>query len=360
MSVSFKTNLTCHFFDRPISLSFERGSLFVHRSLNCCLAAISFLGDTIIQILQIPLQFIGSKFITLPEVVVRIAIYAKKVILSESRDSFKKEVFGASFELVAEKPSKERAKEAFKYARYYATTQRRDENWLPEGSRSLIDYEEDGLKFRIFEEGDTIQVVYGALGAAEKGSWKQNLRDAVWNVVGGRPKIYERAHSMYLEATRQYPQFFENKQIIFSGVCLGGSLATYVGLKEGREVHCLNSLGIGPGIMWNIGRDRLRRAAELVTQFSVEGDFASAPITPLRLIDWIINFLGIRTIGVVGKCYIIPHLKRDRGNFYKIHVRSLEALFYYIFPEKPVLEHLKELKEELKSVEKELRQASGK
>lgn len=350
MSLSVKDSLRCPGIDQPVSIGagFEN---FLHTSLVFCIDVICFIGDLLSHLLQIPFQFIGSKFVTLPEVVIRTAIYVKKVLFSEQRESFKKEVFGASFELVAERPSIEKAKEAFKYARYYAATQRRDENWLPEGARSLIDYEEDGLKFRIFEENDEIHVVYGALGSAEKGSWKQNLIDAVSNVVGGRPKLYKRAHDMYLEARRQHPNFFENKKVIFSGVCLGGSLATYVGLKEEQEVHCLNSLGIGPGIMWDIGRDRLRKASELVTQFSVEGDFASAPSIPFRVLDWLVNFLGIRTIGVVGKCYIVPHLKRDNWKLYKIHVRSLEALFYYIFPDTPVCERLKDLRDQLKDVE---------
>ncbi len=338
----------------PIYSGLARANAVLDSCLIFCVDTIGFLGNWILEIMQFPLQFIGSKFVTLPEIVVRVAWYAKKVLLGEKRESFKKEVFGGSYQLIAKKPSIEKAKEAFKYARYYAATQRRDEMWLPSGSRSLIDYEKDGLKFRIFEEKDQIQVVYGALGAAEKGSWKKNLLDSIWNVVGGCPKIYKRAHQMYLEVRRQYPDLFVKKRVIFSGICLGGSLATYVGLKEGKEVHGLNSLGIGPGLMWDIGRDRLRKAAELVIQFSVEGDFASAPITPLRLLDWIVNFLGIRTIGVIGKCYIIPHLERDRGKLYKIHVRSLEALFYYIFPKKPVLDHLKDLRRQLKDVEQEL------
>jgi hypothetical protein len=336
-------------------LGLPKIGVFLERSLTFCFDAIVFFGNSLLDMLQIPLQFIGSKFVTLPEIVVRIAFYGKKVLLGEKRDSFRIEVFGESYQLSAERPSLGKAKEAFKYARYYAATQRRDENWLPPGARSLIDYEEDGLKFRIFEEGDQIHVVYGALGAAEKGSWKKNLLDSIWNVVGGCPKIYRRAHEMYLEARRQYPAFFINNSVVFSGVCFGASLATYVGLKEDKEVHCLNSLGIGPGLMWDIGRDRLRRASQLVTQVSVEGDLVSAPIMPLRLIDWIVNFLGIRTIGVIGKCYRIPHLKRDSGKLYKIHVRSLEALFYYIFPQKPVLDHLRDLKLQLEEVEKDLR-----
>jgi hypothetical protein len=339
----------------PFYSGLASANVLLSRSLAFCLDAIVFVGNSLLDILQIPLQFIGSKFVTFPEIVVRVAFYAKKVLFGEKRESFKKEVFGESYQLAAKRPSKQQAKEAFKYARYYAATQRRDENWLPLGSRSLIDYEEDGLKFRVFEEGDQIHVVYGALGAAEKGSGKKNLLDSIWNVFGGCPKIYRRAHEMYLEARRQYPDFFIDKKVIFSGVCFGASLATYAGLMEGVEVHGLNSLGIGSGLMWAIGRDKLRRASELVTQFSVEGDFASAPILPLRLLDWVINFLGIRTIGIVGKCYIVPHLKRDSWKPYKIHVRSLEALFYYIFPEKPVLEHLRDLKLQLNEVEKDLR-----
>ena len=73
----------------------------------------------------------------------------------------------------------------------------------------------------------------------------------------------------------------------------------------------------------------MRAAKKLITHISVSADITSAPTTALSIADFLLNLIGIRTIGNFGKRYLIPHPKEFNWSIDKIHRLIISSLINY-------------------------------
>ena len=194
------------------------------------------------------------------------------------------------------------------------------------------------MKVALIKEGDTTYVVYGALKArGGEMHAKRDLCQGAANILGFEPPIYKKAEQAYLRFKEE--GLLDGQKVKFLGQCIGASLAQYVALKQGEEAVCLNSLGLGAWAQWDIGRDRLKRAKQTITQISVERDIVSNPPWGIRAVDFCINFLGLRTIGNFGKWYSIADPKEFKGNRELIHNYIISALILHENPKAPTFRY---------------------
>lgn len=252
---------------------------------------------------------------------------------------------------------------ALKYARIYASvhgSKYGDKGWLPKECSNAREYVEDGLKMVLIDEGKTTHVVFGAVGAAGKDFEKANLRDTGANILGSFRNIYERADALYTMCDKKGA--FKGRNVVCSGQCLGASLGAYVALLHNQKAFCLNALGFGAGVQWELGRDRLRNSKRLITHVSVHGDWASAPKFPFPILDFIFNILGIRTVGSYGNRYGIPRPKAFNWNIDRIHRLIISSLIRYndsnaeVFTDSP--EHLRSARAYLRRYDSRKMQAN--
>lgn len=173
-----------------------------------------------------------------------------------------------------------------------------------------------GLKMMAVANDKEVLVTFGALGgpraeitdkkereALEKRIWKK----VVWSGLGGiKPDIYEEANTLF-SAIKNAPSL-KGKKIKVVGHCMGGSIATYVGLKHKLKVHSFNTLAFGPGLQQQVGTKALSQAEEYVTHLSIENDFFS-DCKQLKALDVLGSLIGLKTPGNFGKHYRIPAAK---------------------------------------------------
>lgn len=175
---------------------------------------------------------------------------------------------------------------------------------------------ESGLKVMMVTNEDEVIIAFGAAGAAKNEfvdaennpSWKKLERhiwnNIVWaNLFGASPEIYRQADKLYT-AIKDH-EALKGKKITLVGHCLGGSLASYVGLKHGVQVNGFNTLAFGAGIQKEIGDERLKEANKYLTHISISKDFFS-DCPKSSIVDRMVNLMGIRTPGNFGKHYTVP------------------------------------------------------
>ncbi len=296
------------------------------------------LAEFLIEKASIPLRFTGSKFITLPELVIRIVVLIKNLIFERAPAQFHKLILDTGYSLSMDNLPTDLAPTALKFARFDTAVHTDNPEWLPSNCIFKGSYINKGLKIVLIEEltideTPKLHVVFAAKGAAGTKDFNtENLKNVVLNMLGGITDNYFEAEQTFLSLKKNYPNFFENHDVILSGLCLGGSLASFVALRQNQKAICLNSLGLSPSAQWHIGRDRLQKAPTLITHVSAQGDFASAPPIIVFAIDFFLNLIGFRTIGNFGKRYVIPHAKEHNGSLDKIHCLMLASLARYIDP----------------------------
>lgn len=325
------------------------------------------LGNWLVEKFTIPCRFVGSKFLSLPELVIRIVIFIKNWIFHNTQSKIKEIMTDTGYSLETLPLPQNMSKKALKFARFDAAVHTNNFEWLPSNCTYIGDYVHEGLKVALIEEICTkegssetfkkMHVVFGAKGAEGTKAYDTlNVLKVVWNMLGGISDNYFKAEEIYLSLRRNHPTLFENCKIDFSGLCLGGSLAAFVGLKQSevgqsekgqnKKVFIMNSVGLSPSAQWHIGREKLKNATKLITLVSADGDFASTPPLLFRIIDLFLNFLGFLTIGNYGKRYIIPHAKEHDlhvDKFYriipaiierfdKIHCLFLSSIARYNYP----------------------------
>jgi hypothetical protein len=167
--------------------------------------------------------------------------------------------------------------------------------------------EETGLKFAAYENERQILIAFGALGSSDSeldsDSQKAELRDKVYrnsvlNLLGGKQAIYLKADRIISKLLKTEP--FQNKEVLFVGQSLAGSIASYVALKNNRKAICLNSLPLGAGLQQEIGRKYLMDADKHITHIIIKDDYLSDTSKILGVIDAIASFFGLRTAGNFG------------------------------------------------------------
>ncbi len=335
-----------------------------HLQQNCFSIEKSILemGKCLVEKLTIPCRFIGSKFLSLPEIVIRIVIFVKNWICNRTQGRIEEIMTKTGYSLETLPLPRSMSMKALKFARLDAAVHTDNIEWLPSNCTYITDYVHEGLKVALIKEVCTkenslvtfkrMHVVFGAKGAEGTKIYDtMNVLKVVWNMLGGISDNYFKAEEAYLSLRKKHPTLFKDCKIDFSGLCLGGSLAAFVGLRQSemghtKKVFAMNSVGLSPSAQWHIGREKLRNATKLITLVSAEGDFASAPPFLFRIIDVFLNFLGFLTIGNYGKRYIIPHAKEHDlqvDKFYriipaiierfdKIHCLFLSSIARYIYP----------------------------
>jgi len=185
-----------------------------------------------------------------------------------------------------------------------------------------------GLKMMIVTNDDEVIINFGAAGAAKNEfveadknpEWavleKHIWNGVVWsNLFGLKTGLYNQAEQLYL-ALKDHPDL-QGKKLTLVGHCMGGSLASYIGIKNQVKVNSFNTLAHGVKIQKEIGNEKLKHADEYVTHVSIGKDFFSdCPNT--SVIDRISNLMGIRTPGNFGKHYTVPvfadYNKKSQGN----------------------------------------------
>lgn len=204
---------------------------------------------------------------------------------------------------------------------------------------------ESGLKAMIVENGNEVIITFGALGAASaefpEQVDKDKIEKQIWkgvvynNLFGGTPKIYTQAEKLVLAIKNC--ERFQNKNFTLVGHCMGGSLASYVGIKNQIPAIGINTLALGAGLQRKLGTKKIRDANRYITHLSVEDDFFS-DCKSRTILDVFISCLGVKTPGNFGKHYRIPaaveYTKKenysDRQKF--IHNCFVGSLMEYVIP----------------------------
>ncbi len=170
-----------------------------------------------------------------------------------------------------------------------------------------------GFKATVVNKGDTYLVSFGAKGSSKselpdtpkevKKLNDQVVNSSTVNVLGFAPPIYDQA-DRFAKCLLSDPRL-QNKRVIFTGQCYGGSLAAYVALRNQQKAFCVNTFPLGAGLQWQIGRKNLLQARENITQLNVKGDWISDD-PKLCFLDRCLSTVGFRTPGNFGTRITIP------------------------------------------------------
>lgn len=177
-----------------------------------------------------------------------------------------------------------------------------------------------GLKCRIVENEHEVVVAFGSHYSASVDFGENNKAHkiflltqffgAVLNLVGVAPDLFDAADELFV-LLKNHPNF-RGKKIVLAGNCAGGALAQYVGLQNGCSVYCFNSMPLGAGLQQKLGKEKIRRAKDLVTHVSAKGDCVSLnSIPPLGLLDRVFSTV-ITTPGNFGTRYMVESAFKDR------------------------------------------------
>lgn len=158
------------------------------------------------------------------------------------------------------------------------------------------------------------------------------------NLVGMRPEIYKEADALsnaIIQKMSQDPKY-SGYQFTLAGQSLGGSLAQFVGLKNGIKAMCYNAVPLGRGLQELIGNEKLRNADLHVTHVAAETDFVS-DMKGIGTLDWIASASGARTPGNFGKRYSIPTAYPGIQSMQATHSFVFGSAMHFLGLEKRVL-----------------------
>jgi hypothetical protein len=333
----------CH----SVHSSFERFIVFCDKTIKKIEDIVNAILEFVVKVFSEVVNFFdsrfGSKFRGPVELIKRTVKFVCKKAVGKTDKTFREYVLKSGYSLLATKletsndSHKEKIHEAIKFARMYAAVHKAkdqetgvDESLLPRGVRFIHDFrcENTGLRMVILAEDnmDKVFVIYGAAGASGDQYLKKNLKDGLKCFLGLNSPTYKLALDKFNEYKEGNQTLFNGKETVFSGQCLGGSLASYVSLSLGEKAFLLNPLGLGARLQSELG-NKLNQAKEKVDIVSVNSDITSFPYAPIRLLDFLVNFVGIRTIGSFGNSYVIDPKKEFKWNMDKVHRLILVSLF---------------------------------
>lgn len=313
------------------------------------------------EVFSYPGRFLGSKTWSIPGLILKTPwVLFKRCVGISSPLTLKEELFGGSYQFSPTPLSKSEAERFLPSATMSTAVHNCTDKWkegmahynynvvsptsllmnlsqLPgkiEANETRFFDPTSGLKAMVLENGEEIVISFGALGAPraeikdeaqrlklEKHLWKNVINN---NLFGGRPELYDQADALVAAINKNFPE----KKIKLVGHCMGGSLASFVGIKRGIEVHAFNTLALGPGIQNKLGFEKLAKASRYVTHISVENDFFS-DCKYVSGLDCLSNLLGLRTPGNFGRHYRIKASK-DYKEQDPIHNYFLGSMMEYV------------------------------
>jgi hypothetical protein len=188
-----------------------------------------------------------------------------------------------------------------------------------------------GLKAVILYDDNEVILCFGSnrAGENEMSTKKERdkmektiITDATKNLLGAKVQIYAQADALFQVIKQQ----FKDKKIVLTGQCFGGSLASYVALKN--QVCCIgfNTLPLGVGQQQDIGKDRLNLANKYCVHISAKGDYLS-DFFVVKPIDRFLCFIGIRTPGIFGVRYKIPSAYKQ---IIQTHIYIMGSIMHYL------------------------------
>jgi len=290
--------------------------------------------ETLKNIVSIPFRYLGSKTWSLPGLILRLP----QILLFPREGSISEQLFGKGYHYQLEVLSPQQAEPFVRNACIATSVAKCDTTWFElYGLQVLSPIEIDadlstlpgqiewddvryldrttGLKAMVVSNEDEVVISFGALEGAkadfdepgENPYWKSLVRSmwgsAIGNLAGVSPAIYSQAEALFL-AIKNDPEL-AGKKITLIGHCLGGSIASYIALKNHVQAQGFNTLPLGVGLQQDIGEENLRNAENYVTHLSVNNDFCSdSPLS--SLIDRVLNLLGLKTPGNFGNHYRVP------------------------------------------------------
>lgn len=328
--------------------------------------------EAIKLVVLFPFRYLGSKTWSIPGVLIRLPIV---LLFGWTRsESFAEQLFGKGYQFSPQEISSEQTKPYLRNACIASSiaastgeqgSRRMEKDWLDPfellivppnsfdldlealpGNIEIIEKgfldRKTGLKMMIVEDGEETIITFGAAGGAKveftnpdnNPEWvsleKQIWGGVVWPTLYGLvPDLYEQAEALYL-AVKDHPSL-QGKKLTLVGHCLGGSLASYIGIKHQVQVNGFNTLPFGGGIQQVLGDAKLREAGQFVTHLSIGNDFFSdCPGT--TVLDTIVNLIGFRTPGNFGKHYVIPaypdyNSPADGNSFSKVNQNRIHNYF---------------------------------
>lgn len=140
---------------------------------------------------------------------------------------------------------------------------------------------ETALKVALFEKGNDLLVVFGALNSsstevddAQKSAYMRKLLCAGgYNLVWGRPLVFQRACEL-VTALKEMPRF-KHLNMVLTGHSFGGGIASYAALKLNCRAICFNSLPLGSWVKHDIGTEGIKLADRMIRQITIAGDWLS-------------------------------------------------------------------------------------
>jgi hypothetical protein len=146
---------------------------------------------------------------------------------------------------------------------------------------------------------------------------KRQYNAAIRNVVGLDARLFDQAEEVYLRIKETH------SNIRLVGGCLGGAIASYVGLKQGVPTTSINGFPIGVALQKKIGREKLAHADNWVKNFIVKHDqFCDNRF--INILDRFLSFIGIRTPGNFGFRYTIPSKFNNAKDTHELVMQSLK------------------------------------
>lgn len=291
------------------------------------------------EVLLFPVRFFGAKRWSIPGLLFRLPAVIGKHLLNRSDTSLEEDLFGSGYHNMNIPPLPQAdTRHAIECASLAAAIHKSKSEWVePFGIKpvdprrflgELVDEdrflcnEKEGvlfdsqtaLKMGFYEKENTLYVVFGAIGSnvsempneEEAIALKKKMEKmSVTSGLGGVPDCFDQADQLIqLIQSRA-----EGKQIHLTGQSLGAAVASYVALKQHIPATALNCMAFGPGIQKKVGAKNLNQANRFVTQVVTDGDWISHPPLAIRVASIFLDLIGIRTAGIFGKSYIIPHAK---------------------------------------------------
>ena len=191
-----------------------------------------------------------------------------------------------------------------------------------------------GLKIAIYQKGVDVIVTFGAAGY-HASQFKKNeeekaeavkdkiIKSAVANLFGMRPALYTKADK-FVKALLDSDQF-KDKRVAVVGQSVGGTIASYVSLRQQIPGFALNAIPLGCGLQTKIGERNLRNADQFLTHIISKGDiFSDLPVI-VGVVDAVVSSLGFRMPGNFGTKHHIPSIYKSIMDNHTFVIGSLIA-----------------------------------
>ncbi len=316
----------------------ERITTYKSKVVQSTLPILKIIG----QAMTFPLRWAGSKTYSIPGIIVRFPVVAAKHLLGKNdpATTFKDELLPQKgYTWFTHKDlSSEEAKEYMLYATAAGCIHRNNVNWLKpfgfvpiKADTFAVDAEKidniifdraTGLKIGVFQKDNEIIVVFGALKTHESQFAHSEYKEAdkltrkvqvqcISSLLGGKPEMYTKADLLVGQLMQS--NRLKNKKVTICGQSLGGSLASYVGLRQQIPTVALNAFPLGTGLQQKIGAEKLHNADQVVTNIRVKGDYWSDLPWIVKTFDVCVNALGLKTPGNFGKLLDVPAIHKKSG-----------------------------------------------